>query len=272
MNTLKTLFAASTLAALSLTTMACGDDKETTDSCPVIDAAGSATPDAPPAAKTYRQVEQLARPAIAEALLLNNAYLAGYNGTAPKFTGVPPATLDAVVGEAKTVLKAVYLGTCLVNGAVGLTATTGLKPAGMTCAEVGPAVFEADGVTLKATAAAGAQAYADAVFGQFEPDVTRIDTAIASTYLSLCGGTNAPLLCGGRYLTDDVMDDTYNYLIAGAAITPTAPLQFRALVSDGVAYSKAGSTAGQLSTPDASNTQQGHPDPLAAFPYSAAPF
>ena len=159
-----------------------------------------------------------------------------------------------------------------MNGAVGLTATTGLKPAGMTCAEVGPAVFEADGVTLKATAAAGAQAYADAVFGQFEPDVTRIDTAIASTYLSLCGGTNAPLLCGGRYLTDDVMDDTYNYLIAGAAITPTAPLQFRALVSDGVAYSKAGSTAGQLSTPDASNTQQGHPDPLAAFPYSAAPF
>src|SRR5688572_13520406 len=100
------------LLAVMLLLAACGGDDGATP--------GDARPDgadvdaAVPLA--YVQVEHLARPGIAEALLINNAFLAGYNATAPTFTGVPQATLDMVIAEAKTVLKAIYLGACFING------------------------------------------------------------------------------------------------------------------------------------------------------------
>src|SRR5258708_1301401 len=84
-------------------------------------------PDAgPPPGPRVHQVEQPGGPGINEALLYTEAFNAGYNATAPSFTGVPPDTLNAVVGEAKTVLKALYLGGCLLNGALGLTADQGV--------------------------------------------------------------------------------------------------------------------------------------------------
>lgn len=265
--------------ALSLAvTAACGGD-DGDDGAGDPDAApGPGDPDAAAPATTWRQLEHLARPGIAEALLLSNDFLAGYNGTAPTFAGVPAPTLDAVVGEAKTVLKAIYLGVCLVNGGAGLTADTGLKPAGMTCAEVGAGLFsDAGGTVLKPAVATAAQAYADAVFDQFEPDVMRIDTAAASGYLTLCDGpTTKPLLCGGRRLTDDTIDITYDYLLAGAAIHLAAdpPAQFRALVSDGVQYDdgRAGSqNSGNVTPPDPANPSQFHPPVSDGFPYSAPP-
>ena len=85
-----------------------------------------------PIAKTYVQVEHLARPGINEALVLSNANLEGYNATAPSFTGAPPAAVAAITGEAKAVLSALYLGGCLLNGALGLTANNGVHPAGPT--------------------------------------------------------------------------------------------------------------------------------------------
>lgn len=264
------------LASLLLVSVAaCGDDD--TDDNPNTDVTPDAdgddvAPDAPGAA-TYRQVEHLARPGIAEALLLSNAYLEGYNATAPTYAGVPPAVLDLVVGEAKTVLKAVYLGVCLIDGAAGLTPATGLKPAGMQCVEVGGAMFsDAAATVLKPTVAAAAQAYADQVFGQFVPDVMRIDTSAESAYLTLCDDAgSAPLLCGGRKLNEDVIDITYNYLFAGAAITRESPAQFQALVSDGVHYQASGASPGGTTTPDATNTAQFHPPVSTTFPYSAAP-
>ena len=117
------------------------------------------------------------------------------------------------------------------------------------------------------------------MFALFEPDVMRVDTTLdKSNYLALCGtGANAPLLCGGRQLTDDTIDITYSFLLDGAneylSKTPVAA-QFIALTSDGVSYSTTNTAMNVdgLSTPDAKNAAQGHPDVLAAFPYSAPPF
>jgi hypothetical protein len=266
------------LAALALP--ACGDDGSNNNN-PTPDAPGSdAPPDAEPPAVTYHQIEQLARPGINEALLITDAFLGGYNATAPSFTGVPSATLDQVVGEAKTVLKAIYLGSCLLNGVLGLDAASGVHPAGAECAAVGTAVFEADGETLTAAAAAGAQDYADRVFAQFIPDVMRIDTSVDSSYLTLCGSPldSSQLLCGGRKLNDDVIDVTYAYLIAGANVTKGPPNdgvagQVRALTTDGVVFDNVDDANNSLNFEegDPTNTQQGHPAVSDTFPYGAAP-
>ncbi len=237
--------------------------------------------DAPVIEVTFAQVEQLARPGINEALLITDAFNAGYNATAPSFAGVPPATLDAVVGEAKTVLKALYLGACLLNGTIpGVTPATGVKPAGIQCHAIGVAIWtenSLDGVTLTAASKTAAQEYADKVFGQFIPDVMRIDTTVTSNYLTLCGDANSkPLLCGGRFLDEDTIDITYNYLLNGAG-TPSGPAatfnQVSALVSDGVQFSEnPARNKGNTTPPDPNNRNQFHPAVTPTFPYSAAPF
>ena len=232
-------------------------------------------PQPPP--PSFHQVEQLARPGINEALLITEAFNAGFNATAPSFAGVPPDTLNAVVGEAKTVLKALYLGGCLLNGALGLSADQGVKPAGMTCHAVGPAIWTEGtlaGVTLTQASKDAAQKYADKVFGQFIPDVMRVDTSVDSNYLTLCGDASAtPLLCGGRFVNNDVIDVTYNYLLNGAATTKGPFDQVRALTSDGVNFSMDdANNADNVVLPDPRNAQQGHPNISTTFPYSAAPF
>lgn len=240
------------------------------------DGSGSCIP-TPPGA-TFVQVEHLARPGINEALLISEGFLTGYNATAPTFTGVPTDVLNQVVGEAKTVLKALYLGTCLLNGVAGLNAQNGLHPAGIECHTVGAAVFEADGVTQTAASIAAAQTYADAVFGLFIPDVMRVDTTVAvSKYENLCGA--GPVgLCGGRFVRDDVIDTTYDFLLNGAGTCAGgfcgAPNQVNALVSDGVAFDGADTTAtttGRVNG-NPNNANQGHPAVSQGFPYSANPF
>ena len=246
---------------------ACGDDAPPTVDAAIID------PPIPP--RTFRQVEHLARPGINEALLITDGFLQGYNATAPSFAGVDQATLGLVVGEAKTVLKALYLGACLLNGALGLTADQGVKPAGITCHAVGGAVWVGGALTgtvLTPESKAASQAYADAVFGLFIPDVMRVDTAIAkSNYLNLCGATGKQGLCGGRFLNDDVIDVTYNFLLAGALIPKGAFNQFNALVTDGVNFSLDDTQNSSNFVLPVPNPQQGHPNVSQAFPYSAAP-
>jgi len=259
--------------ALLVFAASCGDTPT-----PAVDAGQPVDPG--PGAPVFHQVEQLARPGINEALLITEAFNAGYNATAPSFTGVPTDTLNAVVGEAKTVLKALYLGACLINGLAGVTADTGVHPAALKCHAVGAAIWMADGVTLTAESKTAAQVYADKVFSQFVPDVLRIDTSAASGYLTPCGDLNStPLLCGGRLLNEDVIDVTYDYLLNGAAnyLAPgnggALDQQIIALTSDGVSYGKTRpASPDSLSTPDATNQQQGHPSVLTTFPYSAPPF
>jgi hypothetical protein len=261
--------------ALALILSACGGDNGGAPN--PIDGGGSGSN--PGGGVTFHQVEQLARPGINEALLFTTDYLNGYNATAPSFAGAPTDTLNAVVGEAKTTLRAIYLGVCFINGAAGLTVQTGLQPAGSPCHAVGTDLFNADLVTQTQASIDASSKYADTVFGLFEPDVMRIDTTLdkGSNYLTLCGsGPDAPLLCGGRQLTDDTIDITYDFLFDGAAeyfaAKPNA--QFVALTSDGVSYStkNPAMNVDGLSTPDANNAAQGHPDVLATFPYSAPPF
>lgn len=263
-------YRATALVLVAALAAACGDD-------------GPATPDGPPVTPdgnttvTYRQVEHLARPGINEALLLTTDFLNGYNATAPSFAGVDPGTLTMVVNEAKTVLQALYLGACLLNGALGLNPQQGVKPAGITCHVTGPAIWvggQLNGTVLTPESKAAAKAYADKVFDQFIPDVMRIDTNVAtSTYLSLCGDASSkPLLCGGRFLNNDVIDITYNYLLAGAAIGKGSFDQVHALVSDGVNFSlNDAENVGNVVIPVAGNSQQGHPNVSTAFPYSAPP-
>ncbi|HSK04373.1 MAG TPA: DUF4331 family protein [Kofleriaceae bacterium] len=256
---------------LSLSVTAACDDGGTVD--PTTPDAMDPGPD--PTPRTYRQIEHLARPGINEALLISDAFLAGYNATAPSFAGVDPTTLGMVVDEAKTVLKALYLGACLLNGALGLSADAGVKPAGITCHAVGPAIWEGgqlDGTVLTAASKQAAQTYADAVFGLFIPDVMRVDTTIAkSNYLNLCGAGGKQGLCGGRFLNDDTIDVTYNFLLAGAAI-PKGPFdQFRALVTDGVNFSLNDAENSSNFVLPVPNPQQGHPNVSQVFPYSAAP-
>jgi len=242
------------------------------------DPAQNPGPDAgPPTGAMFHQVEQLARPGINEVLLITEAFNAGFNATAPSFTGVPSDTLNAVVGEAKTVLKALYLGGCLLNGALSLSAAQGVKPAGMTCHAVGPALWTEGtlaGVTLTDASKTAAQAYADKVFGQFIPDVMRVDTGVTSNYLTLCGDANStPLLCGGRFVNNDVIDVTYNYFLNGAATTKGPFDQVRALTSDGVNFSlDDANNVDNVVLPDPANAQQGHPNVTNTFPYSAPPF
>lgn len=255
------------LFASSIALGACGDDDNG-------DGGGDDNPPPDgPSARTYRQVEHLARPGINEALLISEGFLAGYNATAPSFAGVDAATLDMVLGEAKTVLKALYLGGCLLNGALGLTAQQGVKPAGITCHAVGPAIWEGgqlNGTVLTAASKTAAQAYADAVFGLFIPDVMRVDTSAASAYLTLCGA-GPQGLCGGRLLNEDSIDITYNFLLNGAMTTKGPFDQVRALTGDGVNFSlDDANNAGNVTLPVA-NPQQGHPNVSLAFPYSAAP-
>ncbi len=260
-----------------------------------VAAEGLCVPGGPPQ-PVFSQVEHLARPGINEALLFTSDFNTGYNATAPSFAGVPADVLNLVVAEAKTVLKAIYLGSCLVSGTLGLTAGAGgsaLKPGLVPCADVGNAMFSdgnaLTGTVLTTTTAAQAQVYADRMFAQFIPDVMRVDTANASNYLDPCGDPTAakPLLCGGRRLDDDVIDVTYNYLIGGLAGTPgpqndavattSVPEQVRALTSDGVAFDTAqtagnGNNRNGLTDGNPANPQQDHPNITAAFPYSAAPF
>ncbi len=253
---------------------------------------GVCTPDT---AITYRQVEQLGRPAIAEALLITPAFLAGYNATAPSFAGAPTAAVTAITAEAKTVLKAIFHGVCLLNGVAGLTAANGAQPANVACGQVGGAVFTggnaATGTIIDPAQVTAANTYAEKVFGQFITDVLRIDTGVASAYFTGCTAGlpgAAPLLCGGRKLNDDVIDITYFYLLAGASVPVPAqtagPVQNQvvALVTDGVFFS-ADNTLNSgigLGTPDPSNRNQFEQNCTncepgvvisGTFPYSAPP-
>ena len=242
---------------------------------------------------SYRQIEFLGRPGIGEALLITPGYLNAYNAVAPSFTGASAADVAAVGGEVKTVLKALYLGACLLNGLVSFDGTTGVHPGGTVCVQSGGNIFTNDnaltGTTLDTNVAAAASAYADRVYSQFETDALRINTAVPSGYLTPCSSTLAtgiPLLCGGRLLNDDVIDVTYFYLLAGAMVptgttgNPLALAQTIALVSDGVFFSGTpGENSNALGTPNTSNPNQfkqscpncGPTTIGTTFPYSAPP-
>ena len=134
--------------------------------------------------QTYVQVEQLARPAIAEGLLYTNANLALYNSVGPDFVSR------------------------------GLTNASGPEHAAL-FSPTGPGTEALGTLTLLATVGGGNVTQANAFAGVFLPDVLRIDTSLS--FVPIAGtevqayatfNTAGSNLCGGRKLTDDVIDDT----------------------------------------------------------------
>ncbi len=200
----------------------------------------------------YRQIERLGRPGVNEAFVLTSAHHAAFNSIAP--------TLDLSADDAVAAVRADVVA---VLGAIKAYATTN-------------AIMTAS--TVNNTA------------GGFLPDVIRINTANSFTptsvsssatntfpgaYASDFAGTAPtnpdvdradPLrLTGGRMITDDVIDVTYTYLIAGLALQ----------IVDGVSYCGASGNPAQGHHAMTGWSSQAYPctnvRQAAAFPFLAPP-
>lgn len=200
----------------------------------------------------YRQIERLGRPGINEALVLSSAHHAAFNSIAPTLDLSSDATVAAVRADVVAVLTAIK------------------------------AYATANGITSASTV--------NNTAGGFLPDVIRINTAnnftpttVTSTALNTYPGAygsdyagTAPTptdvdradplrLTGGRMITDDVIDVTYSYLIAGLA----------GQISDGVSYCGTTGNPGQGHHALTGWSSQAFPcttvRQAAAFPFLAAP-
>ena len=156
------------------------------------------------------QVEQLARPAIAEGLLFTNSNLNTYNAVSPSFVAAALANSTSPQG---------------------LAAAPVLKEAETTLG------------LLVALAPAGKNLTVGALAGAFLPDVMRIDTTLnleptpgteKSAYAAEVNKVGSPV--GGRKLTDDVVDITFQVLTGGT------------LTGDGVPYYRPATGAGSTNT------------------------
>lgn len=132
------------------------------------------------------QVEFLARPGIAEALLFTNSNLATYNAVTPAF-----------ISRALTI------------------------PNGPEATAAAPVLAEAQAVLGLVTAGNANLSVAQAV-GAFLPDVMRIDTTLnvavaAPSYAAAVNAQGSPV--GGRKLTDDTIDITLQVLTGNPAAT-----------------------------------------------------
>lgn len=139
---------------------------------------------------SFRQVEQLARPAINEGLLFTNSFLNTYNAVSPSFVAAALANPGSAEGQAAAPL--------LAEATTVLNLLTGVIAGGTT--------------TAQAVAA-------------FLPDVMRINAnnnvPVATTaYNFQLNAVGSPV--SGRKLTDDVVDITYTVLV-GAGVTDNVP-------------------------------------------------
>ncbi|MBN9419696.1 MAG: DUF4331 family protein [Candidatus Eremiobacteraeota bacterium] len=169
------LFAAAALIA------GCGSDDPTFTSYNNFQPNNN-TPNTP--AVTYRQIEQLARPGINEALLFSNAFLNRYNSVGPQFIATalanPTSQEGVAAGPVFTEATAVLQAIMDVPGVAGLLTTP------------------AQAVTA------------------FLPDVMRVDSTLniapaQGAYAFALNTSNSPV--AGRKLTDDVIDITYIVLL-----------------------------------------------------------
>jgi hypothetical protein len=199
----------------------------------------------------YRQIERLARPGINEALILSSAKHAAFNSIAPSLDLSSDAAVASVRADAVAVLGAIkaYGDANVATSAATVNNTAGgFLPDVMRINTANS--FSPTSVSSSATNTfPGAYASDFAGTAPSTPDVDRAD----------------PLrLTGGRMITDDVIDVTYTYLIAGLA----------AQIVDGVSY------CGQNTTAQGHHALTGWADQAfpctttrqaASFPFLAAP-
>lgn len=146
----------------------------------------------PPTQTQFRQVEQLARPGINEALLFTNNFLNTYNAVSPAFIRAALANANSAEGIAAAPV--------LAEATAVLNILTNLDP------NNGPTTAQ--------------------VIIAFLPDVMRIDTtlniAVGGVAYNSAVNVNGSLV-GGRKLLDDVVDITLDTLTGGVVTTDNVP-------------------------------------------------
>ena len=198
----------------------------------VVTVTNTVTTTAPTPAVVYQQVEQLARPAIAEGLLITNSNLKTYNSVSPAFVAAVFATPNGA--EATAAAPIVNEATTVIN-ALPNTATAATVPPRTTTQQK---------------------------LGAFLPDVMRVDATQVipvgtPAYGFLQNGSGSPVT--GRKLTDDVIDTTLFVLTDGTITT-----------GDGVPYyAPAGNANPSIGHHNLNN--QAAPNGTATFPFLAAP-
>lgn len=199
---------------------------------------------------SYRQIERLARPGINEALVLSSAKHAAFNSIAPTLDLSSDATVASVRADVVAVLTAIK---AYADANVTTQASTVNNTAGGFLPDV-MRINTANNFTPTSVTTTATNSFPGAYGSDFagtaptSPDVDRTD----------------PLrLTGGRMITDDVIDVTYTYLLAGLA----------AQIVDGVSYCGQNTTSqghhpltGWLTTYPCTTVRQ-----AASFPYLAAP-
>ena len=187
----------------------------------------SATP-TPVTPITNVQVEQLARPAINEGLLVTNTFLNTYNAVGPAFVRAALTNSTSPEGTAAGPLLAEATANLAKFVALNTTIT-------------GPAV----------------NTTVTAIVGALLPDVMRIDTTLnisltQDAFNSTVNNVGSPV--GGRKLTDDVIDTVLQVATQGA------------VTSDGVPYYRpAGNTNPQIGHDNLNN--QTAPFGPSTFPF-----
>jgi hypothetical protein len=199
----------------------------------------------------YRQIERLGRPGVNEAFVLSNSNLAAFNSIAPTLDLSSDAAVVAVRTEVVAVLTAIknYGDANVATSAATVNNTAGGFLPDMIRINTANNFTPTSVSTTATNTFPGAYASDFAGTAPTTPDVDRAD----------------PLrLTGGRMITDDVIDVTYTYLIAGLA----------AQIVDGVSY------CGQNTTAQGHHALTGWADQAfpctttrqaASFPFLAAP-
>lgn len=141
---------------------------------------------------SYRQIEQLARPGINEALLFTNTFLNTYNAVSPQFVATALANPNSQEGQAAAPIFA--QATAVLQALIDVGAPGGITTPGQAVAA-------------------------------FLPDVMRVDSSLAipvgtSAYAFAANGNGSPV--AGRKLTDDVIDITYGVLV-GTGVSDQVP-------------------------------------------------
>ncbi len=164
------------------------------------------------AAIEYRQIERLARPGINEAFVLSSKKHAAFNSIAPSLDLADDPTVQSVRDDAVAVIGAITN----YGRTNGLPAPTVGNVAGGFLPDV-MRINTANNFSPSNVNSSATNSFPGAYASDFtgaaptSPDVDR---------------ANPLRLTGGRMITDDVIDVTYTYLIAGLA----------AQIVDGVSY------------------------------------
>lgn len=198
----------------------------------------------PPVA--FRQIENLARPGINEALFFTNAFLNGVNAATPaQAASVLSDGTNPITQQAVAVLNA------LTNAVPGEGLTSGLLNTQQAVAALIPDVMRIDATLSVLPATTGAAALPVGAGIGTQAAGTAITSATPVYNQAFLNNVNSPY--AGRKLTDDVIDFTYLALLSNSG--------------DGVTYD--GLAANPATGHQLLQGQVGTSTSAAVFPYLA---